>query len=53
MKIGVLNELLSNISCKCEMSSDTVSNPAKGESISVKWDIVRNMALKVEFTFDK
>ncbi len=47
MKIGLLNELLSDISCKVSMPCEKCGNPAKNEAVIIKWDVVRNASAEL------
>lgn len=51
MKIGVLNELLKDISFNSSIRTDVCGNPAKGGTAFVKWDVVRNGEVYFEFNF--
>ena len=53
MKIGLLNQLLENISCSCPMAEEMSKNPAKNETVFVKWDVVRNTKAALCFTFSE
>lgn len=47
MKIGILNEILSDISTKLSLDATINANPTKNEKILVKWDVVRNTTLSL------
>lgn len=47
MKIGVLNELLNDISCSLSMKAEKGGNPAKNDPILIKWDVIRNMSAEL------
>ena len=53
MKIGVLNELVSDIKCTTSMKKGMYGNPAKNEELLIKWFFVRNNPAELYFDFSQ
>ena len=53
MKIGLLNELLNDISCSVSTKTSECGNPAKNEFVFIKWDVVRNMSAHLSVNLGK
>lgn len=53
MKIGLLNNLVSDIKCTTSMKMGTYGNPAKNEELIIKWFFVRNMPAELCFDFSQ
>ena len=50
MKIGVLNELLNDISCTVSARQETSGNLIKYEPVLIRWAVVRNMPFELSLT---
>ena len=53
MKIGVLNELVSEIRCTSSINGTKNGNPTKNEEFFIEWSFVRDMPAELCFDFSK
>ena len=53
MKIGVLNELLNDISCTVSARQETSGNLIKYEPVLIRWAVVRNMPFELSLKLEE
>jgi len=53
MKIGVLNELLNDISCDISVKQEMCGDPAKYQPVLIKWNVIRNMPFELTVKLEK
>ena len=53
MKIGVLNELLKDITCNVSVRVEKLGNPAKNETVLINWYAARNVPPRFDFCFSQ